>query len=194
MNKLMQIVAVGITLTIIVSLGLIFDYTKNRRLYLLKKVMDTLLYILIFIFYAQYYQFFMIEGKMGGNIQYVFLIVSVIECFFALKQIKIFREAKDFRYSKMTFISVIVELIFGLTSIYFVIFMINPNWFSFDNAINNCYELAFEFLYYTFSVTITYSGSGITAIGIIPRVIQMIHILIFYIFAGDAILNYIKKE
>ena len=92
-------------------------------------------------------------------------------------------------------ISVVVGLFLSLTELYYFMYIINPNWFVISERVAcSSYKTAFEFIYYTFSVTITYSGSGIEAAGILPKILQMFHVLFFYLFAGDTILQLLKKE
>lgn len=72
-----------------------------------------------------------------------------------------------------------------------LIFSIFPNHYTIDKTLSD-YELAFEFLYYSFNVTITYSNSGIEATGVIAKLLQMTHIAVFYFYAAGAISKLIK--
>lgn len=74
---------------------------------------------------------------------------------------------------------------------------INLYFYYYENSsfeITNSYlSLVFEFLYYSFNVIITYSNSNIIAVGVIPKLLQMIYVSFVYFFIGQAIYDIISK-
>lgn len=53
---------------------------------------------------------------------------------------------------------------------------------------------AFEIIYYTFMLMLTYSSDNIVVCGTVARICQMIEIIFFYIFVGIIICNLIAKS
>lgn len=56
------------------------------------------------------------------------------------------------------------------------------------------FEMAIEFLYYAFTVTITYSNSSIVASGVLPKVIQMFYVSLTYFFIANIIFSLIENS
>lgn len=81
-------------------------------------------------------------------------------------------------------ITVVIICLFAILNL--LIFSMFPNQYTIDKALPNN-QLAFEFLYYSFNVTITYSNSGIEAAGVIAKLLQMTHIAVFYFYAAGVI-------
>ena len=184
-------------------IGVNINPHENRRKFLIKKIVDIIVVLVHFFTFVAFYNLLIDDTVIltKKTIAFTTIVNVVSSCFnfytFA-SQIPGFK--KYIRYihgkeDKAMVISIVVGLFFSIVEIYFSLFMINSDWFVIDESItNNALKTAFEFIYYTFSVTITYSGSGIETIGIVPKILQMMHVLFFYIFAGDTILQLINKE
>ena len=93
-------------------------------------------------------------------------------------------------FLKYELIFIAVKMTVGIIVLFAIlnllIFSMFPNQFTINTTLAD-YELAFEFLYYSFNVTITYSNSGIEATGVIAKLLQMTHIAVFYFYAAGAI-------
>jgi heme A synthase len=89
--------------------------------------------------------------------------------------------------------SLLVGILFSFSTIYYALFSFNNLWFDITE-VPDIAHLPFEFIYFTFTVTITYSGSGIVASGVVPKIVQMIHILLFYLYFADVVMTLLKKD
>lgn len=187
----------------VMVIGVNINPHENRRKFFVKKIVDIVVVLVHFFTFVAFYNLLIDDTVILTKKTIAFMtIVNVVSCCFNFytfaSQIPWFK--KNIRYmhgkeDKAMVIGIVVGLFFSIVEIYFSLFMVNSDWFVIDESIkNNALKTAFEFIYYTFSVTITYSGSGIEAIGTLPKILQMMHVLFFYIFAGDAILQLIKKE
>ena len=191
-----------LSLTIMV-IGVNFKPNENTRNFFMKKIVDMVVIVVNYLVLIALYSLLLDDKAVISEKTIMSLIkVNILSsCFnFCVLGVQIPFFKKNIRSihgkaDKAMIISIAVGLFFTMAEIYFSLFMFNSDWFVIDEAIaNNALRAAFEFIYYTFSVTITYSGSGIEVVGTVPKVVQMMHVLFFYIFAGDAILQLIKKE
>ena len=84
-------------------------------------------------------------------------------------------------------------IILSFSLIYYSLYSLNNSWFDIGE-IKELPKLAFEFIYYSFTMTITYDSSEITAVGIIPKIVQMGHVIIFYLFFANIIVELFQKN
>lgn len=178
------------------------DITKGRG-FLYKKIFDIIVAILQYVFLISWYEFLVFFEKNVGrwitivtSIFYIYILISIF--LYGYKQLSLFKSnLLDVRNNEVfiLIISVYVQMFFSIVGLYFCLYLINNSWFYIDSFYSgNIWRIGFEFIYFTFSVTITYSGSGIAVIGVIPKILQMIHVIFFYFFAGDILLTIVKKR
>lgn len=188
---------------IVMVIGVNINPHENRRKFFMKKIVDIVVVLVHFLTFVAFYNLWIddtviLDKKAITFIVTVNIISSCFNFYTFASQIPMFKQNISNihgKEDKAMIISIVVGLFFSIVEIYFSLFMANSDWFIVDESIaNNALKTAVEFIYYTFSVTITYSGSGIEVIGIVPKIFQMMHVLFFYIFAGDTILQLIKKE
>lgn len=74
-----------------------------------------------------------------------------------------------------------------LASINYTIYTILPTWYEIEPEGLSFLEVAFEFIYYTFSLMITYSSDSIAVNCIGSKVVQIVECLFFYIVVGNLI-------
>jgi len=203
MTKTVVLFVMIFLLQIIIVIGGNFKPHENSKNFLMKKIVDIVAMVVHYLVLVALYSFLIdnndvINEKASMSMAIVNMLGSCFNFYTLASQIPFFKKNISHihgKEDKAMIISVVVGLFFTIAEIYFSLFMLNKDWFCINESIaNNALRTAFEFIYYTFSVTITYSGSGIEVVGIIPKVFQMMHILFFYIFAGEAILMLLKKE
>lgn len=185
----------------LIFMGLFVNGNMDTPEFTKKKIIDILVaishYIVISALYGLVKNNFYSE-RIIEFIKIVCVISSAMNLYTFISQLPLFvrnLRAVHTKNGRFMVISVLTGMFLSMAEIYFLLFMLNENWFIVDTAISNSVlKTAFEFVYYTFSVTITYGGNGIEIVGIVPKIVQMAHILFFYLFAADAILQLIKKE
>lgn len=74
-----------------------------------------------------------------------------------------------------------------LASINYTIYTILPTWYEIQPESLTFLEIAFEFVYYTFSLMISYSSDSISVNCIGSKVVQIVECLFFYIVVGNLI-------
>ncbi len=183
---------------------------EKENMFLVKKAFDVIVSIMSYVVLVSNYDMIVYikqynEYKLFNIIYVVSIILNVyniIDIFkIQVKQLPLLKSLKEFKkvkYDRDNFaivISVFCIMFFEIASIYFLIYVFNNQWYNIDGCNrDNIWEVAFEFVYFTFSVTFTYSGSGLTAIGIIPKIIQMLHVMFFYFWAADIIFGLLKDS
>lgn len=80
-----------------------------------------------------------------------------------------------------------------LTTINYLSYTLFPTWYQFEQEDLSFFEIAFEFVYYTFSLMITYSNNSITAISVGSKAIQIAEMLFFFIVVGNLISQVINR-
>lgn len=105
------------------------------------------------------------------------------------------RDNSGFLRDELIFIAgeVTVNIIVLFAMLNLLIFSMFPNQYTIGKTLSD-YELAFEFLYYSFNATITYSSSSIEAMGIIAKLLQMIHVAVFYFYAAGVIFKLLNSN
>ncbi len=167
--------------------------------FVLKKITDTMRLLLLYywcIFYFYYYQ--PVINKMDFEWPKILwmlipsIIILLIYCL-GLKTILMNKPSKvDFKISFSIIISMLLAIIIYFASINFCIYYLDVNAYStFD--ITEWYKIAFEFLYYSFSVSITFDGGSIEPISITAKLIAMIQIFMFYYSIGQGILDFLNN-
>lgn len=189
------------SITLIFSLSIIFIYCvlfifamKTKMYNLARYIHPCLLPIPVyFIIFDLIFNDISKFAKMFPKITFVSLVAlfiytvcSVLKEFWQLHKYQ--KNTSGFVRYELIFIAarMTVSIIVLFAMLYLLIFSMFPSQYAIDNTLPD-YELAFEFLYYSFNVTITYSNSGIEATGVIAKLLQMTHIAVFYFYAAGVI-------
>lgn len=80
-----------------------------------------------------------------------------------------------------------------LTIVNYLSYIIFPTWYHIEQSGLSFIEIAFEFVYYTFSLMITYGGNAIVAISVGSKTIQIVEMLFFFIVVGNLISQVINR-
>lgn len=75
----------------------------------------------------------------------------------------------------------------------YVIYQFNPESYS-SFVFANWFHMAFEFIYYSFSVSITYAGETLAPVSILAKSVAMFQIIVFYIVLGSGIMDVIDSK
>lgn len=183
-------------LIIIIASGI--DTTKGRG-FLYKKICDIIVIIFQYLILISMYPVINFVNEYIGRWTIIVTLVNIVYIFkLGCSQLLLLRysipDVKDTETFIMI-ISIFVQVFIMIAGLYFCLYMINSGWFNINSDYtNNMWKLGFEFIYFTFSVTITYSGSDIEVVGVIPKIIQMAHVIFFYFYAGDLLLKIVKKR
>lgn len=192
MNVIINILSIVVFTAVFV---IIKEKVKKYNSFLILINIITIGYFLYFIIIV--YTCFSIN-KFSESIELIIIVpLLIISIIFSVNLISIFRSLDKSNISPKKKFSILISSFFGyifsLASIYYILYFLNPTWFIVDSNFDIA-RLAFEFIYYTFSITITYSSSTIIAIGIVPKIINMIHIIIFYFYIGNIIISFFTKK
>lgn len=174
------------------------DWLKNDSRFIAKKLLDFLMYginfaLIVFTNYIVIYY----------NRSLILVIVSIVICLsLSVYALYIFtQQIVNFSHytivsNKKIFLLIVVSLLFGIlmsmSTINYTLYMICPNFYEIQCGLSFI-EIAFEFIYYSFTLAVTYSSSSISAIHIITKLVQMIEIIYFYILCGSLIIDIISN-
>ncbi len=180
-------------LLIIPFINSIFCNKPTVRMFIFKKILDVLiplcLFIAVVIFESSK------EEIVGySNFPCVPLLLSLFNILLFLIQMILFKkEDKALTISVYAiYLSLLIGLILNFATVYYSLYTINSNYFS--NVPGTTLEKAFEFIYFTFMVMITYSGDSISAVCIIPKMVQMLQVCICYLYLADIISILVKSK
>jgi|GEM_PF-6229739 hypothetical protein len=188
----------GFVLIIIILEMLFWQYINQQfkdKHFIMKKITDTIRLLVLYfwcVFYFYYYQP-IIQNKTYEwyDILYMLIPSALILLFYCvgLKYILLYNSKNVKRKVKLSIIiSMLLAIIIFFASLNFCIYYIDVNAFSTLNF-SEWYKVAFEFLYYSFTVSITYSSGSIEPNSIITKLVAMIQIIMFYYVVGEGIFN-----
>ena len=80
----------------------------------------------------------------------------------------------------------------SLSTFNYIIYIFCSESFNIDNNLTFI-EIAFEFIYYTFSLMISYGSDSIKAITIFSKIVQMVEIVFSYVLLGTVIITLLTK-
>jgi len=83
-------------------------------------------------------------------------------------------------------------LLVAITMINYISYILCPNFYDIPNGLNHA-AIGFEFIYYTFTLMMTYSGTSISALHVVSKLLQIIEIITFYVFVGVFFINLFMK-
>lgn len=189
--------AVLALLQIIVFFGITKDWTGSDKKFIIKKWMDIAVYILQY-FLAVYLSCtfgFSEINKCSYAIAF-FVFLSLFEMFLIILQLFYFDKHRTRLNSKVfphILVSLIVGIIFSFALLNFCLYCFNNSLFTFNQNMS-AFEIAIEFLYYAFTVTVTYSNSTIVATGVLSKITQMIYVALIYFVIANIIFTLIENS
>ena len=164
-----------------------------------KKILDVSVFLLSYCMFVS-----LVENQkassQGSLLEYMYIAGSIAfalwSLYLALSQFSFFSKnapaAKDFGFYLMMF-SVLIELLCAFALIYYSLYSLNSSWFS-GVALGTPAETAFEFFYYAFTLSVSYGGNSLSAVGTLPRTVEMLHISLFYLFYADVLIRVFKQS
>lgn len=87
--------------------------------------------------------------------------------------------------------SAVIRMVVSFAQINLFLYYLDSAMFKMDYSLPHI--LGFDFIYYSFNITVAYSDGNIVAVGILPKVIQLIYISVVYFFIIHAITTLLKK-
>ena len=174
------------------------NWEKNNRRFVVKKAIDSMVYISQFIF-PVYGNYFITSLEVHSAIIFIPVIGSIINSLFALylftQQFIMFNKV-DRPFNVKVFPAILISLLIGIlmsfSTINYVIYIIWPSFYDVPSNMSFL-EIAFEFIYYSFTLAVTYSSSSISVIHVFTKIIQMIEICYCYIIFGSVFIQLVDK-
>ena len=172
------------------------NWEKSDTLFLIKKLVDCGVYCIgfILIVYTNY-----IVTSMGLNpaafIGVIILSIVSTTCLLYryTKEILSFRDVviAQKKIFIFTFISLLVGILMSLATINYAIYMFWPYFYEIESGLS-FFEIAFEFIYYSFTLAVTYSSSSISVTHVVTKLVQMIEMCYCYVVFGIIIIELIS--
>ena len=199
MNNLHTISAIAMA-TIIYGWFLLvmdkIDWLKNDLRFTVKKVIDCIVNSTSYIFlvFINYTTQFGTSHKPQGVVLAECLILSILSLYLFTRQLVSFSKSK-FPLKRKAFLMILISLLIGiiasLSTVNYAIYMVWPSFYDIPKGLAFG-EVAFEFIYYMFTLAITYSGSSIQATHIVTKTIQMLEICYCYVVIGNIVVQLIE--
>lgn len=172
------------------------DWLKSDRRFILKKTLDCVVnsssYLLLV--FANYVAQFGDKQHPQGIIIFECIVLSIASLYLFTKQLISFSKS-SFPLNRKAFIMILISLLIGiltsLSTVNYAIYTIWPSFYDIPAGLTFG-EIAFEFIYYMFTLAITYSGSSIQATHIVTKIIQIFEVCYCYIFIGNVIVQLIE--
>lgn len=174
------------------------DWLKNDSRFITKKLLDFLMYgvnfaLIVFTNYISISYKPPLRAIIPPIV--ICLLISVYALYIFTQQIVHFSHYKivsSKKVSLLILVSVLFGILMSMSTINYTLYMICPNFYEIQYGLSFI-EIAFEFIYYSFTLAVTYSSSSISVIDIITKSVQMIEIIYFYILCGSLIIDIISN-
>ena len=174
-------------------------YTKYRRwLFHVKILLDFLSYPASFLAIALV-NYASITDPFAARLTVIYCIAySVFSlCIFTCQFAFWGRTYFTFKLSSRIFPIILSDFLFGLfmnlSTINYAIYYACPAFYKIPADLSSG-EMAFEFVYYTFTLAVTYSSNSISAAHIVTKIIQIIEICYCYIIVGNVVVKIINEQ
>ena len=174
------------------------DWTKSKKRFQIKKIMDAIVPMLTYVLVVYGHYIYVLNKTKTTllSIVVVGLVIFGIEIGFCVDQLVFFSKLPSKTIKGKNFVYVLISLFFSLllacTMLNYLTYIIWPNYFDIPNGLNHA-ATGFEFLYYTFTLLITYSAGSIEVLHVVTKIIQMVEISLFYILFGLFFADLIAK-
>jgi hypothetical protein len=165
---------------------------KSLRLCIAKKIVDILF---LFVFYFGYIFLVTYQRNPVEYLSFSFLSIGILIGFLILIS-KRYEKQQQIKSRILYGLCVLYDflgVIIAFSLIYYFMYSFNNTWFTIE-SMTYIPRLAFEFIYFSFAVTITYAGSEISIAGVLPKIIQMLHIMIFYFYFANVVIESFNKR
>lgn len=172
------------------------DWEKTIGRIRAKKVIDCFVYSMTFIFLT-YTHHVIVENSLPfltilfPVLAATYLSISSLTSF--TQQFILFGR-RNFQWNKevfpMVLLSLLVGVLMSLSTVNYALYMICPSFYEIPSDLSFA-ETAFEFIYYSFTLAITYSGSSISVTHVISKIVQMVEICYCYAIIGSVIVQLI---
>lgn len=168
------------------------NWCSSTLKFSIKKILDCMVAILIYIYIVTTHDLVSSYDILETN-KYSFIIMGLmyvvsfiatsIPQFIYFYKNRILYLAIDKTSYIFSVFSVFFIMLIGFSSLNYIFHIVFPNSYSIpENLETN--EKAFEFIYYTFNLMLTYDSNTIIANSILTKIVQMIEMMAFYIFVG----------
>lgn len=174
------------------------DWTINEPRFIAKKLLDCVVYCLSFILIV-----YTNHTVINIGVSSIVMIVPIMICiglsvqflYTFTQQIASFKniviaQKKEFLF---IFISILVGILMSLATINYAFYMLYPDFYAIQGDLS-FFETAFEFVYYSFTLAVTYSSSSISVSHIVTKLVQMIEICYCYVVFGIIVIELISKH
>lgn len=188
----------GIEKIILLGTGAVCFYLYLNEKFKLKENFKNIIFTILLIdvyFFAvlevkEPSEFFL---KNNGIVYYnsilFFVVLAIIVVIIIWKQGRVLIEEN--RVTSLIWMLSYITLIFSF--IYFVIYHNNNCAFMYVES-DKWYELAFDFLYYSFNRGLTFGGGTIEPMSFLAKLCSMIQTVIFYFFIAKGLVSYNKDK
>lgn len=174
------------------------NWVKTDRRFAIKKLIDCIVPVWMYSYLVfGHYVSSHAESQVGfWSVIVVAVIIVAMYIAFFFSEVKFFSKINS-KYIRGTwFIYILLSLFFVLllagTMLNYISYMIWPSLYEIPTGLNHA-AVGFEFLYYTFSLMITYSGSSINAVHVASKTMQMCEIAASYILFGIFFVDLLVK-
>lgn len=182
-------------LLFLLNYGLLKDFMESSKKFIEKQFIDIIVSLCLYVFFifTEYYTRIDLLAKVYCIIGIVVGIgIGKIACSMAKINSYVAKEVL-LKPQKYKVLSISIMFIISMALIYSSLYRLNNSWFTIsDINIIKPWEICFEFLYYSFSLLLTYSSGTIVATGIIPRIFQICHIGLFILIISRMLKIYIS--
>lgn len=183
-----------LSLLVVILFAYSISYNKKTdRMFIFRKILDVLISLCLF---SAIVVFESSKEEIVGysNFPDVALLLSLFAILSFLVQMMLFkkRDTVPTKSIYAIYSSLLIRLLLNFATVYYSLYAIDSNCFS--NVPNTTLEKTFEFIYFTFMVMVTYSGNSISAVGIIPKIVQMLQVCICYLYLADIISLLVRSK
>lgn len=186
----------GIEEIILLGIGVVCSYFVLNEKYKSKRNFRDIIFTILLIDLYFFAVFEVIEPnefmlKNGDFVNYLSFFSLVLLAFILV--IMIWRFGKELiKENQVTYLIWMLSYIVLIFSfIYFIIYHYNNKAFMYVEN-EEWYELAFDFLYYSFSRGLTFGGGTLEPMSFLAKFCSLIQTVIFYFVIGKALVNYKK--
>lgn len=179
-----------------VQITLYREYSKT--LYYVKFLLDFLSYPAVFLSIALL-NYASISDPFAVKLTIVYSIISSLLSLFVLTYHFIHwgRTFLTIQLNSRVFPLILTVFLYGLlmalSSINYAIYYTCPSLYVIPSGLSTG-ETAFEFIYYTFTLAVTYGSNSIIAAHVVTKVVQILEICYFYLIIGNVVVKIINSQ
>jgi hypothetical protein len=180
-------------LVLIIGVYMILNSTilKRYKDKLIKINFDIISVILIYLFFSLY-----LYSLKNDKFDIISIIYFIMFIFIVIISIIAIIKTNKRKYNKNTIAVILYILTLIISSfalINIIVYLYIPNAYSGVDS-RNIFTIAFDFIYNSFTISTTLSGSNIQTELIISKFLSMIQVIIFYYIIGGIVINIINNK